>query len=456
MTQVNEFVPQSRLHRIARWFRVRWAVTLLVAVGLVAPTSWALIHNQETSPLDEWVFVDYTSKVFSEGFVRRGENVGQYTAGLMACHGVIPGGKFGTCGTGQEIYSKLPYGGRNGAADYTPSYFWVTAILGGGIHALTGIDQLTAWRMTGAFWLAAAMLVMYLLFRRWKLPDGSIVALGLIVIGSPFVLWANSFVSTDAPSLLVGVALLYLASRIRAAEISPWWLVLAAPIALSFKVTNMAAIGLAAIYLVGSWIVQMVRTRRGKSPLSPLSKTAGLLVPALALVASAAIELGWLRILAATAIPAPPQDQGISTPLTIWELGVQATNFLGQSLENSPFSALKFGFVWSPLGWLSVTGVLGAIFIAKRWSERAEVSTAILIAAIVMAPSLALLFWIVNHSYFQLSPRYGASLIPAFMLSTAFLLRNSISRWVVGSYGVGLIALSLLASIQMNMVIIHS
>lgn len=448
--------PRWQSSKFFGWVAARWAVIILVGIGFVFPTSAALIHNKETSPLDEWVFIDYTSKVFNEGFVRRGENVGQYTADLMACYGVIPGGKFGACGTGEEIYSKLPYGGRNGAADYAPSYFWVTAIIGGGIHALTGIDQLTAWRMTGAFWLAAAMLVMYLLFRRWKLPDGASVALGLLVIGSPFVLWANTFVSTDAPSIFLGALLLFLATRIRDAEISPWWLVLLAPIALSFKVTNMAVIGFVGIYLVGSWIVQKIRDRKSMPSGTRISLKAGVLAPALALAASAAIELGWLRILAITTIPAPPEDQGISTPLTIWELGVQATNFLGQTMQNSPFSALKFGFIWSPLGWICVTGVLGAVFMANRWSARAEVSTAILIASIVMAPALALLFWVVNHSYFQLSPRYGASLIPAFMLATGFLLRNRISSWAVGIYGVGLIGLSLLASIQMNLVVLHS
>lgn len=455
MTQVNEVAPQSRLRRIGGWFRVRWAVTLLVAVGLIAPTSWALIHNQETSPLDEWVFVDYTSKVFSQGFVRRGEVVGMFTAELMACEGVIPGGKFGTCGAGEGIYPDLPYGGQNGAADYTPAYFWATAIIGGGIHLVTGINPLTSWRMSGAFWVAAAMLMLFLLFRRWKLPDFTTVALGLIIIGAPYTMWANSFVSTDAPSLFIGVTLLYLATRIRQQSLSPWWFVLAAPIALAFKVTNMAAIGLAAMYLVGSWVVQAVRTRRGKAPLQPLTKTAGLLVPALALVASAALELGWLQILKATAVPAPPVDQGISTPLTIWEFGVQFTNFLGQTLENSPFQALKMGFIWSPLGWLSVTGVVGALFIAKRWSERAEVSTAIAIASVVMAPTLAVVFWAVNHSYFQLAPRYGSSLIPAFMLSTAFLIRNSLSRWVITIYAVALILLNIAAAIQMNHVVTH-
>lgn len=443
------------LARVTAWLRMHWAVVTLVTVGLLAPMSWAIVHNEETSPLDEWVFIDYTSKVFTQGFVRRGETVGPYTAELMACHGVIPGGTFGTCGTGEKIYASLPYGGQNGAADYTPAYFWVTAIVGGGIHSLTGINPLTAWRMTGAFWVAAAMLVMFLLFRRWKLPDVTTLTLGLLIIGSPYTLWANSFVSTDAPSLLVGVTLLYLATRIRAGDLSPWWLVLAAPIALAFKVTNMAAIGLAVIYLVGSWIVQAIRSRRGLPISRPLSWFAGLVVPALALVASVVLELGWLQVLKATAVPAPPQDQGISVPLTIWELGVQATNFLGQTLANSPFQALKFGFIWSPLGWLSVTGVIGALLIAKRWSRRAEVSTAIAIASVVMAPALALIFWLVNHSYFQLAPRYGASLIPAFMLSTGFLIRNAISRWVIFAYAIALIAVNFAASMQMNLVVLQ-
>lgn len=443
----------SRTLRLISWARLNWVVVTLVAVGLLAPMSWALIHNEETSPLDEWVFIDYTSKVFSQGFVRRGENVGPFTAELLACHGVIPGGTFGACGSGDAIYEFLPYGGRNGAADYTPAYFWATAILGGAIHLITGLPELTSWRMTGAFWLAAAMLVMYLLFRRWKIPNGTTLALGLLIIGSPYTLWANSFVSTDAPSLFIGVSLLYVATRIRTGDLSAWWLIAAAPIALAFKVTNMAAIGLAAIYLIGSWCVERFHTKKASPGEPRLSHWRGLYAPVLALGASAALQLCWLQVLKLTTIPAPPQDQGISTPLTLFELGLQATNFLPNALSYSPFSSVDFNFIWSPLGWLSITGVVGALLIAKRWDQRAEISVAIGIAAVVMAPLLALIFWIVNHSYFQLSPRYGASLSPAFMLSLAFLVRNRIAQWVIASYGVLLILASSIASIQLNSVV---
>ncbi|MDH6531774.1 hypothetical protein M2119_000011 [Aurantimicrobium minutum] len=427
-------------------------MTVLVTIGLLAPASFALIHNLETSPLDEWVFVDYTEKALRQGFVHRGENVGLYTAELMACHGVIPGSTFGECGSGQEIYSKLPYGGRNGAADYTPVYFWSTAILGGGIQLLSGLDQLTSWRMTGALWLSGAMLMMYLLFRRWKIPNGTTLVLGLLVIGSPYTLWANTFVSTDAPSLFIGATLLYLATRIRAGDLSPWWLVIASPIALAFKVTNMAAIGLAVTYLIGSWVVQLIR-RKNTSGHTKLAITSGLSAPILALVASAALELGWLQVLKLTAIPTPPVDQGISTPLTPQELGLQATNFLSSSLSYSPFSSLDFGFIWAPLSWICITGVIGAALILRKWNKRAEVSIAIGIAAVAMAPALAIIFWAVNHSYFQLSPRYGASLSIAFMLSAAFLVRNNLARWIIGGYGTLLILASLLASIQLNLVV---
>lgn len=453
MTQVNEVATQSRLQRAGGWFRMRWAVTLLVAVGLLAPTSWALIHNQETSPLDEWVFVDYTSKVFSQGFVRRGEVVGMFTAELMACHGVIPGGTFGTCGSGDAILAKLPYGGQNGAADYTPLYFWVTAVVGGGIQLITGLDALTSWRMTGGIWLAAAMLVIYLLFRRLKVGDTTTLAIGLVIIGSPFAFWANSFVSTDAPSLLVGATLMLLAYRIRRQEIAAWWLLIAAPIAMALKVTNLVAIGFVAIYLVGSWGVAIIRSRRELNSIR-LPIVTGLVIPPIMLLVSAAVPILWSRFLSLTAVPSVSADQGISVPLTWQELGLQATNFVGQSLSYGALAGVPFNFVWTPIGWLTVTGVFGAIFVLRKWGDRSEFATATAIAGIVMAPVLAIALWVTTHSYFQLSPRYGASLIPAFTLSLAFLVRNAWARGVIGGYGALLVLSGFVIAVNLNSVVL--
>lgn len=445
--------PRSRISRARTWLRLNWVVSTLVAAGFLAPMSWALIHNEETSPLDEWVFIDYTSKVFSQGFVRRGETVGQFTADLMACHGVIPGGTFGACGSGESIFKELPYGGQNGAADYTPMYFWATALIGGTIHLATGLPELTSWRMTGAFWLAAAMLMLYLLFRKWRIPDSTLLPLGLMVIGSPFVFWAHSFVSTDAPSLFIGAALLYLAVRIRRGETPAWWLLITGPVAIAFKVTNLVAIGLAAIYLVGAWLIGSIRRAPPGAVGVPLSARRGLLFPAMMLGLSAAVPLLWSRFLTVTAIPTESADQGISIPLTPAELGLQLTNFLGQTLAQNPLAGLGFDFLWSPLGWLSVAGVLGAVLMLKRWDGRAEIATATAIGAVALAPLLAIALFLTTHSYFQLSARYGASLVPAFMLSLAFITRNFWVRWIIGGYGALLIVSWLVISVHLNSIV---
>ena len=431
------------------WLRPRWVAVVLIALGVFTPATVTLIHNAETSPLDEWVFIDYTSKVFSQGIVLRGERVGQYTADLMACTGVVPGATFGECGTGEAIFAELPYAGRNGAADYTPTYFWLTALAALPFQ-LVGIDELTAWRLTGAIWLGAAMAMFYLLLRRWKVPDATILPLGLIVIGSPFVWWANSYVSTDAPAVFIGASLLYLATRIVAGDWSAWWLVIAAPIATAFKVTNLVGVGLAVVYLVGTWLVKQIR-QRGQATRSR-GWVAGLLAPFTAILAAAAVPLAWSRFLAATALPAPAVDQGVSVPLTLSELGLQATNFIGQTLSFNPLYGLGFDFAWSPLGWLSVTGVFGAAFMVKRWSPRAEVAVATAIAAVTMAPMFALGLYGLSGSYFQLSARYGASLIPAFMLSLGFVVRNTWARWLIGSYGALLILSGLAIAIRLNFV----
>jgi hypothetical protein len=63
-----------------------------------------------------------------------------------------------------------------------------------------------------------------------------------------------------------------------------------------------------------------------------------------------------------------------------------------------------------------------------------------------MAPVLALAVQLAQGEYFQLPPRYGASLLPAFLLATAFILRNFVMNWILIIYSCGLFAVGIVAA----------
>ena len=443
----KQFRGDSRLKK-----KLQDPVLLILALlAFVFPASITLIHSPATSPLDEWVFIDYTSKVLDQGYVHDGERVGAFTNDVMACRGVMPGNTFGTCGADLAAnYPNLPYSGLTAASAYTPLYFAVTRVLGAPFQLL-GIDAVTSWRLTGGLWLAAAVIILILTLRRWRIPDGAIFPLGLLLIASPFVWWAHTFVSTDAPSLFMGGVLLYLATRIREGLNLGWALVLGSILATAFKVTNLVSVGLVAIYLIGSWVIAyLTRKRSDADPVPVLSPTSFIVWPVLAVLLSVGVQWSWLKFISATSIPGERANQGISSPLSLSELGMQTTNFLSSVASYSPFSGHGHDFLFVPISWVLITGVLGSLFTLRSSELSWQIALATFVAAVAMAPLLAIAVQLAQGAYFQLSPRYGASLVPAFILSTGLILRNKVAQWGVAVYSGGLLLVGLAAAFMLN------
>lgn len=426
-------------------------MVLLVVIALSFPTAITLWHSQETSPIDEWVFVDYTSKVFEQGYVREGERVGNYTVDLMACHGVLPGSTFGTCGADDSNYEALPYTGLTAAAAYTPIYFFATRILGLPFQLL-GADPLTAWRLTGGIWLALGIAVFVSLLRAWGVSNRRIFPLALLIIASPFVWWAHTFVSTDAPAILVGASILLLATKMRQSDVNPWWFLPIAVIAVALKVTNLVSVGLAVLYLLVTFVFDFVK---GRENLQSVKVKPGQVwkTPVIAIfgaIVAVGVQVIWAKFIAATAVSAERVDQGISIQLTPKELALQVVNFIPSVLSYSAFSGHGKDFIWVPLSWIPIAGVIGSFFLIKKWNEKSYLVVAILVSGLAMAPLLAIAVQIAQGAYFQLSPRYGASLIPAFMLTVAFILRNKAARGVLLIYAVGLFSVGIYAGLTLT------
>lgn len=438
MGTIESAQGNEQLSSLRRFAGAHWAAILLVAFSFIVPTVNIFAHSLQTSPIDEWVYVDYLDKAFVDGYVHQNDLVGEYTIHSMSCDGVIPSATFGKCGVATA--EDMPQTGHTSAAPYMPTYFWVTAGIGNVIHAISGIEPLVSWRLVGGFWLASAMLMLYLLFRRWKIPNYTTAVLGGLIIASPFVWLSNSFVSTDAPALLVGASLLYLATRIREDSASPYWLWIAFPLAISFKVTNLVAVGLTIMYLLASLVTRRMRPSQGVEQLHwpvPLWRFAG--IPVIGLLFAGALEWAWLKFIALTALPVDVNiDQGVASTLTPFELVAQATNFIGSAISANPLLTPQYVPFFALLSWVSIAGVLGAVFVSTKWDRRAEMATSVAIAAVAMAPILALVLQLGTGSYFQLQSRYGGSLIPAFMLATAFVLKNRPVHWILAAYAVGM------------------
>jgi len=418
-----------------------WVPVVLVMASIGMSAVVTANHGPALSPVDEWVYVDYLFKLPVQGLVHEGEKIGKEALVIMSCDGVKPYGPMGPeCGSSIADLSSFPYEGVTSADAYTPAYFAVTRVVGDAVHAVTGISQLSSWRVTGALWLGLASVLLYLLLRQWRIKRPVILGLGLAMIASPFAWWTYTYVSTDAPSLAFGILILLTAVKIGRGQWSGWWLAVFSTVAVLFKVTNVLAVCLAALYLLILWLLERKETQwagwKTRRPHQKNRSSLGLVFFAvLALGASVTAQLAWLAYRSSEAVGVPV-DQAIGIPLTPGELVSQVATFLpGTIVSNVNVTGstdLAYaipGFVVAPLTWICVAGVLGAFWTLPRRSKLAPIVVSVTMAALLFAPMLAIMIHLTTGNYFPLPPRYGASILGSFLLLAGLTIRN---RWAVG------------------------
>lgn len=441
----------DRLKALLGALRRNWVAVALAVVSIAYAGTVTVLHTDALSPVDEWVYIDYLYKLPDQGIVHEGEIVGDETLSLLACEGTSPFGTIGPpCADQFDDTTEFPNEGLTSAAAYTPVYFAFARVFGDGIHSVTGVDQLTGWRLTSVLLLAGSMVVFTALLRQWKVRDHSTLALGLAFIASPFSFWTYTYVSTDAPSVLLGSLLLYRAVRYSRGESSGWWLVALSTLAVVVKVTNILAVLLVGLYLLFIFVREAPRARwqwahwrllQTSRPEFPQRRLLALIgFPVLAIVLAGVAQFVWLRLVGMWAVSDLRADQGISVPLSGGELLAQSTSFLPGAIVYSPISGFVPGFTYLPLTWLCIAGVLGAFFVTRYRDPDSAVVWPVAVAAVLFAPMLAITLTLVTGSYFPLPSRYGAPLIGAFLLLAGLLLRNRVASWLLGAYSTALLA----------------
>lgn len=428
----------SRASRVSAWSRRHWVSLLLALVSLVYAGAVTILHEDTLSPIDEVVYMDYTYKVWDQGVVHRGEKFGPDVAHLVACAKVLPFGDLGqTCGSSEVNYGGLPNDGYTTGEGYTPLYFWTVRIIGDPIHMLTGLSEPTSWRLSGAVWLAFTMIVFVGLMRRFKIPEPVILTLGLLFIGSPYVWWTYTYISTDVSVVIFGAGLLLATVQARSGRWSAWWLLPLGILAPLFKITNLIAFGLVALYVA----IDECARRFGKQRSAPKVRSSfrGFWLPlGLSAILAAALQFAWLRLIPLLAVSDHVVDQGVATRLTAVEVLRLTTVGVNGAITHNPFASRSsselVGLVFLPLSWLMIAFVFGALMSA-RWSrDRGPLIWATGVACLLALPTLGVVMTVSAGVYFPLPGRYAAALIPAILLLGGLMLRNRIFTAAVASY----------------------
>ncbi|WP_147441704.1 hypothetical protein [Mycetocola lacteus] len=437
-----------------RWARLLWAPVILVLAGFGMSFVVTANHSHALSPIDEWVYVDYLYKLPHQGILQQGEIIGHEALDAMACDGVKPYGPMGpACRGDYSDLSKFPFAARTSADPYTPVYFAITRVVGDTIHAVTGAHELTSWRATGSLWLALTLVLMYWLMRIWRVPKTVAVVLGLAFIGSPYAWWTFTYVSTDAPTMALGTALLVAATYYVRGRGSGWWVVGLSAFALSIKVTNILAVCLIALYLGIVWLDEFIaKRRRGIEPPARRGWFNPLTLALTSIVAAGVVEVAWLVFRHLVSV-GDSANQAISVPLTGQELLLQTTTFLSGTITSNVNISGSTNFAYAiptfavlPLSWLCIAGVIGAFWALRKTNPARHMIIAVTISAVLFAPMLAIVITLATGAYFPLPPRYGSPMLAAFLMLAGMQIRNRWATILIGTYAVVLYVVVLAAA----------
>ena len=369
-----------------------------------------------------------THKVMEQGVVRHGEEVGDFARQELGCRGLrillpLPDDR---CTNAESILSddsRFPMAGMTSADIYTPLYFAVTRVLAQPLLWTGLVDSPTqAGRLVGTLWLAAAALVFFFALRRLRLSEWAAAGITLLIVGSLPAYWFTTYLSTDAPTMLVGAALLLLGIRFVQGEASGWWLVAAAPVAIWLKFQNFAAIGAVSIVLLVLAIFQMFTSPRGQR-LRTLIRDRRALVAVSMVAAGLLAQIVWVVIRDAISLGVSPV-QDTAQDLTL-------DTMIGLTFKFLSSSGLGVG---APVGTaivvsgiaqlVSFAGVLGLAATARPGTRASALAYGTLLMALLLGPLLAVVILLSTGEYFALPERYGLSLYPLFIACAALLVRE--------------------------------
>ena len=207
--------------------------------------------------LDEIMYVDYLYRVDAGTIaLPHGQKLGPQTIEQRECRGVeiIGSGHDNVphaCDGRPVSASLLPNGGYDSADIYPPTYFLVTD---GAARVLlaTGVtnDLVTAGRLTGALWMAAALVIVYLLVLELG-ARRRVAALAMALTGSAswlLVFWYH--LTPDAASVVLG-GLVFLATLRWERRAVHWaWLIAIAGLLVLVKPANVLATAMACLFLL--------------------------------------------------------------------------------------------------------------------------------------------------------------------------------------------------------------
>ena len=401
-------------------------ILLIASIGFVSANA----NHAQMSLWDEYVYIDYLSKVPEQGIVRQGEMTGELAREYYSCIGVGVFGKIApdNCQTNSfEADSDYPFGGKTSADAYTPLYFAVTWVVAQPFMWITGGDLVDGGRLAGSFWLAGAAIFFFYGLRRFRLSKTIAYAASLLLIASPAAWAANTFVSTDAPAMLAGASLMYFGLRFVQSGKGSAFLIAISVLSVAFKLQNFMAVVATALFL----LLMYVTRNRSQETLPGVQDRSGkkkLLWTVVSMLVLPIIFQALWTVTARAIAVGPGSDAGDPSEFGITSLIKESFRFYGSVNFGIivPADAVV-GWTLAKLStWLITAGIIAIIAIEPRFSYRYSYALASLATLFLAGPALALAIKLMQGYYFELPPRYGLSMFPIALAMAAALFDKKV------------------------------
>ncbi|MCC2033399.1 hypothetical protein KEC57_14515 [Microbacterium sp. BWT-G7] len=414
-----------------------WFVSVFLVIASLGLVLWQVPQHEMVSPIDEYVYIDYLAKVPTQGVVHRGEETGDYARNYLSCNGVRTLGFYpeSFCTDWQASDEEtMPNAGKTTADIYTPAYFGATWLMAQPL-VLLGIDDITeAGRYTGAVWLAAAAVLLYLTLRRLRVDIVVAGSMGLLLIGSLSAYWSNTYISTDATSLFTGSLMVFcLTMFLRGSRWVPWIFVVSAILLTLAKMQNLMGVAAAAVALIFWAIADAFRRGRERGGRWRSLIRDRRVVSAFSAVILSVVAQGVWAVIRNLIVYDTRADQGVEAPLTMRALVEEVLRFFPGVAKG----AIEPGLVGigaevaaAVMTWVVVAGVIGLIAVSRRGSRSESFALATFFVALVSGPLLAIATVLMAGYYFYLPARYGMSLLAFFLVCAGLLFARSVwTRW---------------------------
>ncbi|MGK0740678.1 hypothetical protein ACSHWG_02170 [Leucobacter sp. Z1108] len=429
----------------------RWFVLVVIPIILALISSAFVVNaaqrHTQVSPVDEYVYIDYTAKIPEQGVVILGDETGDLAREYISCQGVAGYGEFNpdACRTGDfSEDEEYPYAGKTAADIYTPLYFAVAWAFAAPLEALIGVDFLDGARLSGILWLSSSVVLLYFALLRLRVQLVVSAAVPLMIVGSLAAWWSTTFLSTDATALFAGSLLFYVLVWYLQKGQGIWLVTLAGILSTLLKFQNFMAVALvASVILVAAGFERASSEALGLRHLTWKQSIRGA---SLVLIAPVVAQLAWMLIRSALA-SGSGAEQGVADPLSIPALLGETTKFIGgmvwgaSTAASVPVFAAVVGVVMT---WLLVGGaVASSLSGGKGVTFESSLGYFWIAIATVAAPLLGVATYFMAGFYFSLPARYGISLLPIGLAIAAITLgRNAIWRTVLVAFALYAVGVS--------------